>query len=219
MGVERIDKVKSTGPYHPDKVKTGAKTFNATKIIKISEPHNKKTIMTKIFDASIQDAKENQKQGATRNNAANQQANAAIMESLGGKTELSNREKAAAWYKKTSELVAFHCMGVSKEIFEEMKETTKGFTSVFTECSEESATKNGLTDTLTVGNHKFYIKNQEVNDAFDIIRSFESRLKVEKAKEVEKRVMLRAKVKEDALLVATAKYLGTTVEALQALRK
>lgn len=175
--------------------------------------------MTKIFGASIQDAKENLKQSATRNNAANQQANAAIMESLGGKTELSNREKVAAWYKKTSELVAFHCMGVSKELFEETKEATKGFTSVFTERSDESAEKNGLTDTLTVGSHKFYIKNQEVNDAFDIVRSFESCLKVEKAKEIEKRVVQRAKAKVDISLKATADYLGITVEELLAMKK
>ena len=173
---------------------------------------------SKIFNESVKDSKVNVKQSAARNNAASQQANAAVMESLNNQ-ELSSREKVAAWYKKTSELVAFHCLGISREVFESSKEITKGFTSVFTECSEESATKNGLTDTLTVGNHKFYIKNQEVNDAFDIIRSFESCLKVEKAKEVEKRVILRAKMKEDALLVATAKCLGTTVEALKALRK
>ena len=81
--------------------------------------------MTKIFNASIQDAKENQKQGATRNNAANQQANAAIMESLGGKTELSNREKVAAWYKKLLNSLHFIVWEFQKKFLKKRKKRQK----------------------------------------------------------------------------------------------
>lgn len=37
-------RLKSTGPYHHDKVKTGANNYNVAKIIKISESHNKKQL-------------------------------------------------------------------------------------------------------------------------------------------------------------------------------
>lgn len=174
--------------------------------------------MTKIFNASIHDAKENKKQSAARNNAVSQLESAKEMESLGVQ-ELSNREKVTAWYAKSAELVAFHCMGVSKEVFEAAKEETDGFTKVFTECRDESAQKNGLTDTLTVGSHKFYVKKQDVYDAFDIVRSYESSLKVEKAKQVEARVISRAKEKENTTLAAAAALLGISVEELKAMKK
>jgi hypothetical protein len=171
----------------------------------------------KIFNSAVQAASENKKQCAARNSANSQFENAKVMESLN--KPLSNREKVAKVYARMAESVAFHVMGVDKSTFAEIKEQTNGFKIVFSECSIESAKDQGLTDNVKVGRHTFYIKKQDVTDAYSVVRSFESFLKVEAAKQVEARQLQRAKENETATLKAAAALLGISVEQLKAMKQ
>lgn len=149
----------------------------------------------------------------TKQTATDKLNNAVAMEKE--QSELQKiRACVTAFYANTAVQVFRKYVEISESDFDAFMKQTENGTKVYTQPTEDTLKANAEKFQISrkFGSVQWYVKRQEVLDAFNLISSYNSYLRYMDSKE-------NQEAREEKQLEKTAQLLGVSVETLKALKK
>lgn len=124
------------------------------------------------------------------------------------------RACVTAFYANTAVQVFRKYVEISESDFDAFMKQTENGTKVYTQPTEDTLKANAEKFQISrkFGSVQWYVKRQEVLDAFNLISSYNSYLRYMDSKE-------NQEAREEKQLEKTAQLLGVSVETLKALKK